>query len=888
MQKKRRSITGLLLALWASTACVDKTPVLYQSDQFTIYSDKVVQGKYEARALSSTHLVSDYQSTANENYSRLITFKFSINEKDNEMPSGTDHWIVVGDEQQSPLLQFGTDNGPVPSNPGTKLPANYRYTFRVDMNPVLNQFREKGYYEAFDGSRISKTDFKAVYIAGGSEPLTWDFSNLEENKLALKDPDQDGIYELTVLLNPLGENQDTKNKWILSSNITAKPRYQSEQTIVDALFNLSLEEALLNIEKDSTFRTGAKWEGVWTRDISYSIWLAFAYLEPEVAKISLMRKVQRDRIIQDTGSGGAWPVSSDRVVWSLAAWEIYKVTGDRKWLSAIYPIIKNTLDDDFKTLYSTQTGMFKGESSFLDWREQTYPRWMNNSDIYQSENLGTNVLHYQAHVILSQMAEMMGGHGEIYFKRAQEIKRGILQHLWMPEKGYFAQYLYGRDHLMQSPRFEALGEALAILFDVPDSEQIGSIVEKSPLTTFGVSCIYPQIPGIPPYHNNAVWPFVQSYWNLAAAKAGNEKALTHGLAAIYRAGALFLTNYENFVASNGDYVGTEINSHRMLWSMAGNLAMVHRVFMGMSFTPEGIKFNPVVPRNYPGTKKLSNFKYRKSELDITVEGVGKTIASITLDGNPLEQAFLPGNLSGKHSIVIRMDGDDFSAPGINLVENHFSLPNPKAVVENDRLKWAPVDGAKSYQIIKNGKIITETPNTEFQIDGLMAEYAVIAKDGRGVGSFASEPVRQQKDQQEIRFEMEQLVPSSSLPYTNFSGKGFVEISKQVNREINIPVYIEKPGKYLIECRYANGTGPWNTDNNCAIRSLYKNDQYVGVLVFPQRGTDEWSDWGMSNSLTINLEKGKNQLKLKLEDWNTNMDGETNQAMLDYIRLVIYE
>lgn len=888
MQKKLRSIIGLFLVLLSSSSCVEKKPVLYESDEFTLYSDKVVQGKYEARALSATHIVSDYRSTASENYSRLITFKFSINEKDNEMSSGIDHWIIIGDEHQSPLFQFGKDNGPIPTNPGTKLSSNYSYTFRVDMNPVLNQFREKGYYEAFDGSRISKTDFKAVYLAGGSEPLTWDFSNLDENDLALKDPDQDGIYELTVLLNPFEENISTKSNWILSSNITAKPRYQSEQKIVDALFNLSLEEALMNIEKDSTFRTGAKWEGVWTRDISYSIWLAFAYLEPQVAKISLMRKVSRDRIIQDTGSGGAWPVSSDRVVWSLAAWEIYKVTGDRNWLSTIYPIIKNTLDDDYKTLYSPRTGMFKGESSFLDWREQTYPRWMNNSDIYQSENLGTNVLHYQAHIILSQMSEMLGEHGEVYFKRAQEIKRGILQHLWIAEKGYFAQYLYGRNNLMQSPRFEALGEALSILFDVADKEQSGLIMEKSPITAYGVTCIYPQIPDIPPYHNNAVWPFVQSYWNLAAAKAGNEKVLTHGLASVYRAGALFLTNYENFVASNGDYVGTEINSHRMLWSMAGNLAMVHRVFMGMSFTPEGIKFNPVIPHNYPGIKKLSNFKYRKSELDITVEGVGKTIASITLDGNSLEQAFLPGNLTGKHVIVIRMEGDDFSAPGINLVENHFSLPNPKVVATDDQLNWARVSGAESYQVIKNGKVISETNNVEFQIDDRIAEYAVIARDGSGYDSFASEPVCPQMDKETITIEMEQILVPSSLPYTNFTGKGFVEISKNKNREIIIPVSIEKSGKYLVECRYSNGTGPWNTDNNCAVRSLYKNDEYIGVLVFPQRGTDEWSDWGMSNSLAVILEKGKNQLKLKFEDWNTNMDGEINQAMLDYIRLVRYE
>ncbi|CAG0903653.1 unnamed protein product [Cyprideis torosa] len=356
------------------------------------------------------------------------------------------------------------------------------------------------------------------------------------------------IFQLTVILNPYNEDLNQEKEWKLTEDVSHKPQFTSDQPIVDALFNLSLEEAIKNIEPDSTLRTGAKWGGVWTRDVSYSILLAFAYHEPEVAKISLRKKVKRDRIIQDTGSGGAWPVSSDRTTWVLAAWEIYKVTGDRDWLEEVYPIIKNTLDDDYLTIYDPQTGMFSGESSFLDWREQTYPKWMDNKDIYRSQNLGTNVVHYQAHRILSAMAKIKGEPHAVYDERAEKIKKGINDHLWMQDKGYYAQYLYGRSDLVKSARYEALGEALAILFEVADNEKATSIIGNSPLTTFGATCIYPQIPGIPPYHNNGIWPFVQSYWNWAAAKTGNEEVLIHGLASVYRAAGLFLTNYENMVA----------------------------------------------------------------------------------------------------------------------------------------------------------------------------------------------------------------------------------------------------------------------------------------------------------------------------------------------------
>ncbi len=877
---------GLILLVFTGYACNQKPVVLYQSDAFSVYADKVIQGDHVANVKSPTHMVSNYRSTANQNFSKLIIFKFSLNEKDNELTSGADRWIIIDNEHISPIIPFGETPDPIPADPGGKLPVNYNYTFRLDMTPVLSQMEEKGYYEAFDGSRVAREDFKAVYIAGGSEPLTWDFFNLDESNLELKDPDGNGIYEISLVLNPSDEETEKMSTWILSENIFAKPGYHSNQKIVNALFNLSLEEALINIESDSTLRTGAKWGGVWTRDVSYSTLLAFAYHEPEVAMISLMKKVKRDRIIQDTGSGGAWPVSSDRTTWCLAAWEIFKVTGDMEWLRNSYHIVKNTLEDDYRTLHSDSTGMFRGESSFLDWREQTYPRWMSNADLFVSENLGTNAVHYQAHMIAAEMARLLGEPFEIYLERAAEIKKGINKYLWMEEKGYYGQYLYGRTYMNISPRFEALGGALAILFDIADPEQARSIVSHSPVTTFGTTCIYPQIPGIPPYHNNGIWPFVQSFWNLAAGQAGNEAALEHGLASIYRAGGLFLTNYENFVAETGDYVGTEINSPRMLWSMAGNLAMVHRLFMGLSFEVDGIQFQPVIPEVYGGTKTLSNFKYRNAVLDITVIGHGNEIAKITLDGDQLENAFLPGSISGKHNIEIVMRNNNFTEKKINLVPNKFSLPSPHTQLKDSKIIWEPVPEAAFYQIIRNGKLISSDSSNFFDIsEDIFGEYKVIAVDHEGMESFSSEPIPVYPESGQMILEMEAFLPRSTRPCTNYSGEGFAEISAARNREIAIPVSVTSEGKYLIDFRYSNGTGPWNTDNNCAVRSFYVNNDYKGVLVFPQRGTDEWSDWGFSNGVIVSLKEGKNELRIEFNDWNINMDGEINDAMLDYLRII---
>ncbi len=66
--------------------------------------------------------------------------------------------------------------------------------------------------------------------------------------------------------------------------------------------------------------------------------------------------------------------------------------------------------------------------------------------------------------------------------------------------------------------------------------------------------------------------------------------------------------------------------------------------------------------------------------------------------------------------------------------------------------------------------------------------------------------------------------------------------------------------------------------------MYVNKQYKGVLVLPQRGKDEWSDWGFSNAQQIALKAGNNTIELLFKPWNENMNVDVNTAMLDYVRL----
>lgn len=877
------------LLLTAGYVNAQSSKPIYTSKAYTVYADRVVQGKYTAKAISATELQSDYQSPANLYKSPVVDFKFSINGKDNELPSGNDHhFSCIAQANETPLIKFGesyADHKAVPQ--GSYLKPSTSFRIRVDMRAVLDAFKSKGYYTCFNDDKIYKADFKGVYVAGNTAPMIWDFNNIHNRpELELKDPDGDGIYETTLVLNKPQDANSTASSWKMTKDVSAFPQYHSGYKITDALYNLALEEMQNAVEPDSTFRTGKEWGGVWTRDISYSIILSMAVLQPRVAVYSLMKKVKNGRIIQDTGTGGAYPVSSDRMIWAVAAWEVYKVTGDKDWLEKAYRIIKKSAADDALNVYDKETGMVRGESSFLDWREETYPKWMQPADIYESECLGTTVVHYQVNKVLASMAGLLNDKvaAKSYTQQAAGIKKG-LNNLWLPSKGYYGQYLYGRNYKTLSPRSEALGEALAVLFDAADAGKQQMVVNNTPVNEFGIPCIYPQIPNILPYHNNAVWPFVETYWAMASAKAGNEEAVLRAISAIYRPAALWLTNKENFVASNGDFAGTQINSSNMLWSLSGNIALVYKVLFGIHYNENSLQLKPFVPRALAGTRSLDNFKYRGATLNITMEGYGNQMKSITLDGKTITGAIIPADLTGKHSIKIIL-ANNVSTGKSNLSPGYTAPETPVAVYAKGKLSWPKTAGAASYRIIKNGQPVANNKTAAYAVNANeYAEYQVIAIDTKGVGSFASEPVQVVPAGSVQTIEAEGSVDQSPLAYQGFTGKGFVEISKTVNTSLNIAVKVDQAGIYAIDFRYANGNGPINTENKCAIRTLDVDKHFAGTVVLPQRGKEEWSNWGYSNVVKVKLGKGMHQISLQLKDANENMNGDVNQAMIDHVRLI---
>jgi hypothetical protein len=344
------------------------------------------------------------------------------------------------------------------------------------------------------------------------------------------------------------------------------------------------------------FVTGLKWPYVWTRDLSYAIDLGLWRFDPKRSRNGLEFKLSDARVagapqgpypMQDTGSGGSWPISTDRVVWFLGARHLLD---DEAFADQVYAALRATLAQDRQYAFDAKLGLYRGETSFLDWREQTYPDWTAQqvTFIAQSFALSTNVLHYQA----LQLAANLAGErhdsaaADGYRAQARALKAAINARFWRADRGMYMSYIGGDGAPFDS--YDLLGIALAIDTGVAEGERARQTLSNYPTWPAGSPVIWPERSDQPVYHNRAIWPFVSAY-ALRAARATRQPArIAHEIESVMRGAALHGSNMENYElltqaehVDEGPLSGPVVNSPRQLWSVAGYLAVVTEGVFGL-------------------------------------------------------------------------------------------------------------------------------------------------------------------------------------------------------------------------------------------------------------------------------------------------------------------
>lgn len=900
MGADRRALALFCIAV--SAGRVEAQRVLHRSDAFEVTDREVRQGTFRAVVVSPDTIRSSYPRAARE-----VHFKFALNGADNEFPPGIEHVVNLrpqGGTVTTPLYVFGREPEaglPQPAaTQGEEGPA--KLLIRLDLRHVTESLRVVGAYRAPRGGTVTRLD--RVTIIGDTEPLRWDIGGIAPGgALDLRDPDGDGIWETTLTFapdytRPLAATGDAQ--WARTRDIARYPALSSPEPIVDATHRLSLEELTQLVRDDGALAAGAKWPGVWTRDVSFAALLSLAIVAPDAVKRSLLAKVDSlGRIIQDTGTGGSWPVSTDRLCWLLAAWELYQVTGDRAWLRQAYDTGRRSIAADRHAAVDRETGLIRGESSFLDWREQSYPRWMEPADIYESQALGTNAVHHGAYRAMARMARALGGADAREATRwtayADTLRVAIERHFWQADRGWYGQFRYGRAAKSLSPRAEALGLALVSLTGVSSPARAAASVGTAPQVPFGTPTFWPYIAGIRFYHNGSIWPFVTAFSTWAAADAGNTAVVEHGLATLLRGTALFLTNKENMVAETGHFEGTALNSDRQLWSVAGSLALSYRILFGIRLDGDRLRFRPMVPPAYAGERTLRGLRWRGATLGVTVRGHGSGVRRALLDGKPLSQgAVLDASLSGAHQLVLELDGRWPEAP-IAMVAHTTTPPPPDATV----VGFPPAAGllapvfrlraateATGYVVARDGVRYATTADSVFTTPATgrsqSSDWQFATLHGSGFASHLGAPHSERRG--DVWYSDQHRAHCAASREAACLEWGVPPRHRQGDPPLEFRVEVPRTGRYRLVFGYRNGNGPVNTEDKVAVRTIVVDGRARDVIVFPQRGSGSWDAGGKSSATVVRLARGRHRVSLAFTPLDRNMNGSVNEMIVTWLQV----
>jgi hypothetical protein len=675
------------------------------------------------------------------------------------------------------------------------------------------------------------------------------------------------VYELTSTAD-LRDNRPASKK-ITIREWSDQARVRSGSLMFDGLYAMAVDEALANSVSEirdgayghgeplalEAFETGEKWTYVWTRDLAYALHLGLAQFDPGRAVSSMLFKASArkpaigggvdEQIIQDTGSGGSYPVSTDRVVWAIGAHETLKYLDGserRAFLDRIYPILCGTIEQDRVLVYDAESGLYRGEQSFLDWREQTYPLWTRDNvlAIAMSKALSVNVAMF---FILERTADYAREKGEPeraerYRGWASKLKDAINREFWDSSSGLYRTYLLshdGSDHIPVD-RYDLLGLSLAILLGVADESQAEKILAGYPVGRYGPPVVWPQNPEVPIYHNQGIWPFVTAYWTRAAARAGNPAAVAAGVQSLHDLAALNLSNMENYdfrsgkaYAEDGDRKGPVINSRRQLWSVAGYLSMVQEVLFGLEASMEGIRFRPYIPAQVhreilQGTAsvELRNVNYRGTRNTVLIrfpeqglkDGVG-VAGQIKLNGEMVAEGFVETDRlqpDNRWEIELKARAD---AGELDVVD----LADEARLFRRFEAELLPDPGPPVLEIAARD----------------MSHRGGDLKDDHHFQNWGRED-----------HELE--------------SKAFA---------------VGKSGSYLLRAEFANGSGPVNTGISCAVKKVEVEEVESGEMVasgywiMPQSG--DWGRWDLSSALRVDMRASKEyRIRLSEDDYSRNM------------------
>jgi len=819
---------------------------------------------------------------------------------------GTGDWSAewVIDPDRSTSVKPGTDYRlERQSGPETFLfvrqPGTYRFTIdaRDPAKPVLKVAR------IADAKRDTGVDPHAGHALQSSQQWpTWD-GKVETVRYSTPDADaplRRYVQSSTMLLRDPGPQH------VEYAEEDGLPRVRSGNLAFDALFAMAGREMRQNSVSQindgnynggnaidcACFATGEKWAYVWTRDLSYAADLGLALLDPQRVRNSLDFKLSGWRpditaapqipgtpdglqIVQDTGSGGSWPVSTDRLTWALAAEETLRTLPALErapFAARALKALSNTIEIDRVAAFDPVTGLYTGEESFLDWRDQSYAAWIPGdlASMASSKALSTNVVYYQA---LNLAAKLAREHKEPekaqrYARWAQELKRAINARLWLADEGMYSSLTAG--HLDDAPlhKFDWLGQALAIVSGVADEQQARSILARYPHGPLGAPMIWPQQIGAPVYHNRSSWPFVTAYGLRAAAQGKNAAVADVAYASLMRGAAVNLSNMENLEwlsgqpllldESNPGLSGPVINSRRQLWSVGGYLGMVVKNVFGMEMLDDAIALRPFITsklrrETFGATNEIAlhDLRLHGKRIDVRVQLPAAStqdgyyaVERIVFNGKPAKGVIRLPELADSNRIDIVLGKlvigqQDIRRVNANPYEEASAVFGPRepTIEALSRTASGPVSlqiGANgnaanvSYRVYRDGKLVADklpagawldpkaSATSCYAVEALYTDSGNVSHHSqpRCVDAGIEIPVTDARVQANLK-------PTAAD--ARFTRPHLKDWGKPGDRFAVDSIRIEQAGDYRLQVRYHNGANQVNLGISGGVKWLALKD-----------------------------------------------------------------
>lgn len=727
---------------------------------------------------------------------------------------------------------------------------------RVDSTPIIYR---SPHYTVYSNAVYEKND-RAIATSSHTLTSTYRKVNIPTTYNAYRNFEQQGYYinsegdtvyqtdldhtdgfDTTVWAQPQTESALVVGAWQQVGNLGAYPTYHSDQLLVDALYNMALDEL-------STYE---KW-----RDAGLAIYMALAYIAPDASMGSLRAQVNSQGLLYDRDNA----LSTSHLAWGIAAWELYQFTGDTDWLAYAYEVLSQTAHAYTLVAYDPHMQLMRGYMPHLDKGELCYPEWMQAADRFQSLSLATNVLYCEMYDVLAQMATALDKEARTYEAQHELLKAAINYRLWLPHRGHYAPFLYGDANPIPAYSSDNLGQSLAILFGITPLEQRATIVSHTPITTYGTPSHYPTPSHTAPYFS----PYVQALWSMAAAKADNQIAVVQGIAALYRSTAL--------AATHKGILPTATTQAAHLGGIAGNIATIYRLYYGMQFTTEGIYFNPYVPPSLGGNKLLANFNYRDATLQIELKGYGNRVEAFTIDDVMQTTPFLPANLKGRHRIEIVLANNSLEQTPTNMVDDAV-LPPTSLLSYSNRVEVENYQANSSSLLFINAvePLTLDTSYYDILPTDTLTTIAISPISPTGRVGFSGRPISLILPSGEQWIEAEAHTIPARHSIVGYRGRGAVRLDATKQNALLLPVTVKEAGTYLIDVRYAP------LSYGCALRSLYIDNSRVGTVVMPALVGDV--RWGEAASLRVYLPKGQSILSLRYQPLLDSKD-----AQIDGIRL----